>query len=248
VNRRALGIGALVVVLVLVLWYTFLWSPTNADIKEAQDRQEAAQAQADQLRTEIQRLRAAQQDEPAQRARLELLRGGIPDDPNLAQFILDTNDAAVRAGIEFISVAPTPPSAAAAPAGAAAATTATTAPATGGAASAAPAEVRIALQIQGGYFQVLDFLNRLDQMPRIVVTDNITVTSDTASRLSVTLAARMFTRAIPPGFAGAPVTTTVPGGTTTTTPAGGATTTTVAGATTTTVAGATTTTTAGAQP
>lgn len=238
-NRRALGIGALVTVLVLVLWYMFLWSPTNTDLQDAQDRQEAAQAQADQLRTEIQRLKAARANEGTQTARLSTLKEGIPDTPNLAEFILETNDAAVRAGIEFVSVAPTPPAAAAAPT--AAATTATTAPA--GAAPVAPAEIRIALQIQGGYYQVLDFLNRLDQMTRIVVTDNITVTTDPTSRLSVTLAARMFTRAIPPGFVGAAATTT-----TSTTVAGSATTTTVAGATTTTVAGATTTTTAGARP
>lgn len=252
-SRRALGIGALGAVLVLVLWYMLLWSPANGDVQDAKDRREAAEEQADRLRTEIQRLRAAQQNEPAQRARLETLRAGIPDDANLAQFILDTNDAAVRAGIEFISVAPSPPAAAAAPVAAAAATaTTTTVPggtATGGAASA-PAEIRISLQIQGGYFQVLDFLNRLDQMPRIVVTDNLSVTADATGRLSATLAARMFTRAIPPGFApaGAATGAAGAGGTTTTTAAGGATTTTTAaGATTTTVAGATTTT-AGARP
>lgn len=242
-NRRALGIGALVAVLVLVLWYMLLWSPANGDVQEANDRQAQAEDEANRLRTEIQRLRAAQQNEPAQRARLEALRAGIPDDPNLAQFILDTNDAAVRAGIDFISVAPTPPAPAGA-AGAAAATTATTAAgtaATPGAAAAPPAEIRVNLQIQGGYFQALDFLNRLDLMPRIVVIDNLAVTADQTARLSVTIAARMFTGSVPAGFGGTAATpsTTVPGATTTTVP--GAT-------TTTTVPGATTTTTAGARP
>lgn len=247
-NRRALGIGALVAVLVLVLWYMVLWSPANDDLQEANDRQAQAEDEASRLRSEIQRLRAAQQNEPAQRARLEALRAGIPDDPSLAQFILDTNDAAVRAGIEFISVAPTPP-APAGTAGAAAATTATTAVGTTpGATATPPAEIRINLQIQGGYFQALDFLNRLDLMPRIVVTDNLAVTADQSGRLSLTIAARMFTGTVPAGFGGTPTTTTAPGATTTTT-APGATTTTVAGATTTTTApGATTTTTAGARP
>lgn len=242
-NRRALGIGALVAVLVLVLWYMLLWSPTNSDIQEAKDRKQAAEDQAAQLRTEIQRLRSAQGNEAAQQAKLVTLKGGIPDAPNLAEFILATNEAASEAGIDFISVAPTPPAAASAPA--AAATTATTATTTPGAAGAAPpAEIRLALQIQGGYFQVLDFLNRLDRMERIVVTDSLNVTADRTGRLAVTIAARMFTRSIPEGFAGATPTTT-----TTTTP-GGATTTTTApgGATTTTVPGATTTTTAGARP
>jgi Tfp pilus assembly protein PilO len=244
-NRRAVGIGALVSVLIVVLWYMFLWSPTNGDIQDAKDRQETAQTQAAQLRAEIKRLKAAQDNEAAQTARLTQLKEGIPDVPRLAEFLLETNDAAVRAGIDFISVAPSPP-APAAPAAAAATTATTGAPAAGGAA-AAPAEIRISLQIQGGYYQVLDFLNRLDQLPRIVVTDTLTVTSDNTSRLSVTLGARMFTRSIPPGFAGS-TPTTAPVGATTTTTVPGAPTTTVPGATTTTVAGATTTTIAGARP
>lgn len=243
-NRRALAIGVIASVLLLLAWYLLLWSPTNKDVQEAKDRKTSAEEQASQLQAEIRRLRAEQQNEPAKRARLEEMKAAIPDEPNLAQFILDTNDAAVRSGIEFVSVAPAVPAPAATQA--AAATTATTAP-TGGATAtgaAAPAEIKMTLQIQGGYFQMLDFLNRLDQMPRIVVTDGLSVTATPATgRLTVSITARMFTRTIPTGFVGAPATTTTttaPGSTTTTTAAGGATTTTVAGtATTSTTAGAT---------
>lgn len=239
-NRRTLLIGAAVAVLVAVLWYFLLWSPRSDDIAAARDRKEAAQQQVAQLQTEIARLQAEQRDEPLRRAQLEKLRSAIPDDPNLAQFILDANDAAVRAGIDFISIAPTPPAAAST-----AATTATTVPAEGGeaatttapaqAAATPPAEVRLALQIQGGYFQVLDFMNRLNDLPRLVVTDSVNVSSDQTGRLTVALQGRMFTRALPPGFGGPPTTTT----TTTTAPGSGATTTTAPGATTSTTAGAT---------
>jgi Tfp pilus assembly protein PilO len=231
VNRRALLIGAGAAVVVLLGWWFLLWSPRSDDIAEARDRTEQAEGQAQQLETEIARLKAAQRDEPLRRAQLETMRTAIPEDPNLAQFILDTNDAANKAGIDFISIAPTPP-AAATPQAAAAATTATTAPAP----AAPPAEIRVALQLQGGYFQVLDFVNRLNDLPRLVVIDNVTVSADQTGRLSTSLQARMFTRALPAGFGGS--TTTTSSTTTTTAP----------GATTTTVAGATTTTTAGAQP
>lgn len=246
-NRRALGIGGLVALLVIVLWYMLLWSPAKGDIQEANDRQEVAEQQATQLRAELQRLRAARDNEITQRGKLDKLRFGIPKEPDLAQFILDTNEAAVAAGIDFISVSPTPPAAAGPPTAAAATATTTTTVAGAAGTTAAPttatppAEIRISLQIQGGYFQAIDFLNRLDLMERIVVTDNLTVTADAGGRLSVTIAARMFTEALPAGFGGVAATTT-----TTTVP--GATTTTVAGATTTTAPGATTTTTAGARP
>lgn len=216
-NRRALLIGAAAAVAVIVLWYFVFWSPRNKALGQAKERRQAAQQQETQLRAEITRLRGAQNQEPAKRARLEALRTAIPEDPKLAQFILDTNDAANRAGIDFISIAPqlpAPPAAAAggatattAPAGGGGGATTTTAAAGGGAqpsgaagAGALPAEIRLTLQIRGGYFQVLDFLNRLDDLSRLVVNDSLTVTSDESARLTVGLTSRMFTRTVPAGY------------------------------------------------
>ena len=212
-NRRALAIGAGAAVVVLVLWYLAFWKPRDRALDQAGERRQAAEQQESQLRSEIARLRGAQAQEPARRARLEALRTAIPDEPNLAQFILDANEAANRAGIDFISIAPSLPAApAAAPGGA----TPTTAPAGGGptatttttppagappAQAARPAEVRLNLQISGGYFQVLDFLNRLDDLPRLVVSDSVNVTADQTARLTVALTGRIFLRAVPPDYA-----------------------------------------------
>jgi len=221
VNRRALLIGAAAALGVVLLWYFVFWSPRNKALNQAKERRQTAQQQEAQLRTEIARLRGAQSQEPAKRARLEALRTAIPDDPKLAQFILDTNEAANRAGIDFISIAPQLPAPPAPAAGGATATTApaggggattttTTAPAAGGqgpaagAGAARPAEIRLALQIRGGYFQVLDFLNRLDDLPRLVVNDSLSVTSDQTARLTVSLTSRMFTHTVPSGFAPTP--------------------------------------------
>lgn len=237
-NRRAMAIGAGAALVLIVLWYFLLWTPRNDDLEKAKERREAAEQQQTQLRSEIARLRAAQRDEPLLRARLETLRTSIPDEPNLAQFILDTNDAAIRSGIDFISIAPALP--------AAPTTAAGPAPVTPGAPAAVggpPADIKLSLQIRGGYFQVLDFLNRLDALPRLVVTDGLNINAEqTASpRLTVAVTGRMFVRAVPASFGGPAVATT-----TTVPPAGGATTTTVAGATPAPPPGAATTTTTGA--
>lgn len=248
-NRRALAIGVGAALVLTVLWYFLLWSPRSDDLDEAKERRQTALAQQNQLRTEIARLRAAQRDEPLLRARLETLRTSIPDEPNLAQFILDANDAAISSGIDFISIAPSLPAAGGtASPGAPAAGATTTVPAGQATPAAAPAEIRLALQIRGGYFQVLDFLNRLDALPRLVVTDGLNVTSEaTASpRLTVAVTARMFLRAVPASFGGTAATTTAPGATPPTTVAGAPTPTAPGGATTTTAPGATTTTIAGA--
>jgi Tfp pilus assembly protein PilO len=238
VNRRVVLGAVAAAVVVLLGWYLLLWSPATKSVKDAKKRATAAQSQQEELQAEITRLKEAQRNEPANQAKLEALRAAIPDDPALGQFIIDVNDAANRSGIQFVSISPSEPkaptaTASAVPSASGTATTATTAPGTQITSSGpAPAEIAVSLQIKGGYFQVLDFLNRLDAMPRLVVTDSINVSADEHGGLTVGLTSRIFVRSIPAGFAGAPATTstTAGGGSTTTTAAGGSTTSTTAGA------------------
>lgn len=253
-NRRVILLAVGAAVLVLAGWYLLLWSPSKSSLDKAKERRQTAEQQQQQLQAEINRLKEAQRNEPQNRAKLETLRTAIPDDPALGQFIIDVNDAATRSGIDFVSIAPAEPrlaTTAAAPAAttttAAGSTPTTTATTTAPAVAPAtpPAEISVALQIGGGYFQVLDFLNRLDALPRLVVTDALNMSSDNVGRLTVGVTGRIFVRAIPAGFAGSRATTTTTaaggaGGSTSTTAAGGAGGT---GATTTTAAGAATTTT-----
>lgn len=202
-TRRNMLIAGVAAALILVLWYFLLWAPRKADLTEAKERRETAERQRTELAARVDRLRSLQKDEPMKRAQIEALRTTIPDEPNLAAFILDTNDAATKAGIEFISIAPSEPSGPSATAGSTAGSTAVS---TGTAAAALPAEIKLQLQITGGYFQVLDFLNRVGDMPRLVVTDGLTVNSDEGAKLSVGLTARMFVRSVPEEFGGAPST------------------------------------------
>lgn len=230
-NRRALAIAAGVLVVVVALWYFALWHPRSQALASAKARRVAAEGQQVTLRASIERLKQARKNEPLLRAKLEKLRTAIPDDPNLAQFILDVNTAAVKAGIDFVSIAPALPTAPTAPAAAATtATTSATAAATtpvAAAPAALPPQIVVSLQITGGYFQTIDFLNRLADLPRLVVFDTVGVTADSRPQptLTVTIASRMFVRAVPAGFApagtpGAVTTTTAPSGGTTTSTTG----------------------------
>lgn len=209
-TRRNVLIAGVAAGLVLVLWYLLLWGPRKTDLSEAKDRRETAETQRDELAARVARLRASQKDEPMKRAQVEALRSTVPDEANLAAFILDTNDAASKAGIDFISVAPSEPAAAAAPV--ATATPVAVTPSTDAAGepaptAALPAEIKLQLKITGGYFQVLDFLNRVGEMPRLVITDGLTISSDEKAKLSVGMTARMFVRSVPPEFGGAPAVT-----------------------------------------
>jgi type IV pilus assembly protein PilO len=211
-GRRSIVIGVVAAFVVLLLWWFLLWSPQRKKVDDAKARTEAAQQQAAQLRVTLSRLQELKRTEALKRSQIEALRIAVPDQPNLAQFILDANDAANKAGIDFLSVTPSPPA---------------TAAAGGGTPAGAPAAVNLAMSITGGYFQVLDFVNRLTDLPRIVVIDNLSLAAGDGSNMTVSITARMFTTSAAPV---APPTTA---------PAAGATTTTVAGA----PAGATTTTT-----
>ncbi|MEA3020026.1 MAG: Pilus assembly protein PilO, partial [Actinomycetota bacterium] len=85
--------------------------------------------------------------------------------------------------------------------------------------------------VSGGYFEVLDYLDRLNALPRIVVVDSLGLTTgDAGKTITVSVTARMFSMTAPQV---APTTTTVlappPGGSskggssTTTAPRAGAT-------------------------
>ena len=178
-------------VALLIAWFVLLWGPQGGELADAEEREDVAVAANAELELRRDRLVAAQAEAPALQARVEALRVAVPDSPNLAQFILDANDAATASGVDFLSISPTPPAANADP--------------------LLPSEVGLAITVDGGYFQVLDYLNRVDDMSRIVVVDTLGLSPTGTEEggptgLSVSLSARMFTTARPEGLPGeAPV-------------------------------------------
>jgi hypothetical protein len=91
-----------------------------------------------------------------------------------------------------------------------------------------PNEVTVTLSVRGSYFQVLDFIDALVALPRVVVLDSVGLNAEQAGDgtvLSVTLSGRIFTTAAPGSTAGvtvpvgtAPAPATTPTGTPTSTP------------------------------
>jgi Tfp pilus assembly protein PilO len=212
-----IGIVAGAVVLVL-LWYLVLFSPTSSDASAAKSKVAEEQRNQQELKNEIARLKELSANAPQQQADLRALQAAIPQNPDLGQFILQANEIASSSGIQWLSISPTPPAAS-----------------TGGANST----IAVSMQIQGGFFQLLDYLNRLEDLDRLVIVDSISVTaaggstgtgasgssgsasattfdtgsSDGAPSLSVTLTGRMFTQAAAASSSGG--TATAGGGTTT---------------------------------
>lgn len=197
-SRRVVMIATGVALAVMVIWYFILWSPASADLEDARERTEAAEDEADLLQIRLQRLQDLQDRAPVLQSRLEELRAAVPDTPDLARFILESDEAANRSGIDFVSISPSPPAAPTEPGG--------------------PAVINVSINALGGYFQTLDFLNRLADLDRVIVIDTLSVSASTQGgivELNATISGRLFvTEATLVGDAGEGA---VPGATTTST-------------------------------
>ena len=227
-NQILIGVAALLAI--VLVWYFVLYAPLGDDLDSAQAQKTEEQKKTDSLQADLARLQSQQKNGTQQQALLRKLDAAVPEQPDLAEFIIQANEIADQSGISFLSIAPTPPAAG----------------------TAGASVINLTISIQGSFFQLQDYLRLLEKLERLVIVDGLTISSSGGSSssdttgastdastsssgdgttLSVTLTARMFTRAAPTGAsAGATApdgttTTTVPGATTTTTvPATGSTT------------------------
>jgi len=207
-----LGAAAAAVALILV-WYFLLYSPLGDDLTATKAQVATEQKQAQDLQATLDRLESQKKNAPQQQALLNRLDKAVPKTADLAEFIVQANDIADQSGIDFLTIAPSPPAA-------------------GNGASV----INLTITLQGGFFQLQDYLQSLEKLGRLVIIDTINVSGSGGSSssagsaasadtsLSVTLTGRMFTRAAPTGTAGGTpgATTPAPGGTSSTTaPAAG---------------------------
>ena len=189
----AVGVAALVVVLG---WYMFSYRPKGADLAEARKDAKTAEAQEAPLRTDLARLQALDRERPLREAELQRLVGLIPERDELAGFFISADEIATRSGLRWNNISASQPAAAAT--------------------AGQPSVIALSIQVEGGFFQLLDYLGRMERLRRLVVIDSIQVSpsggdeaSGTSGNLAVTLSARMFTTALP-GATTTTVATVVP--------------------------------------
>jgi Tfp pilus assembly protein PilO len=219
--RRGLIIGLVAGgVVIVLLWWFALYSPATKELDDTKTKTEQAESAQQSLEATLGRLQDLARNAPQQEAILRRLNAAVPETPDLADFIIQANQIASESGIDFLSIAPSPPAAST----------------TGGTTST----ISLSIQIKGGFFQVLEYLNRLEDLDRLVVVDTISLgggdsgtsttgpsassaaaaaTTSGTGTLSVTLTGRMFTRAAATGTTGGSTggttTPTTPGGTST---------------------------------
>lgn len=151
----ALSVGGIAVLIVLA-WWMLIWKPAGNDLAAAEKRADRANEQISQMQVQLSRLEVIRDELPALQSQVQNLRTAIPDSPGLADFLLAAHDAEAASGLEFLTATANEPAPGPVP---------------------GLQVIDVQLTGNGGYYQVLDFVNRLQAMHRIMSIGNITVVS-----------------------------------------------------------------------
>jgi len=141
-QERLLGVAA--VALLVAVTALLLVRPQRDATAQANADERVAEAESQALRDEIKALEALQANEPALREEARKAAAEFPPTPALSSLVDALQDTADQAGVELESVAPSPPKASKLQPGL--------------------AEITTQLTVNGGYFEIEDFLTRLEAL------------------------------------------------------------------------------------
>jgi Tfp pilus assembly protein PilO len=217
-TRRWSLLTAVLIIGILAASWFLLVSPKRSEAADLRGQATKQLASNDALVLKLNELKAQSLDLPKQKAQLALMHKQVPDNPALPTLIRDLTAAGKKVGVQVMSMKPGPPvpvviAAAAVPVAAATTTTGTD---TSGSAAAggAPAPVApiapvaaplymapITLEIAGSYFEVEQFINRLERMQRSFLVSGFTLkpgaptvgsTTSTTDGLSLSITGQVF--------------------------------------------------------
>ena len=178
-NRMAWVVAALGAVAVIALFFVLVFQPAREDLAEVEEQIALEQAEQARLESEIERLRLVREGAPGVEADLAAADAIVPRDPALPALVRQLQSAADESGITLTSVSTSRP------------VELETPPVEG------LSSINVSTQVEGGYFQIVDFLRRIEQpniSPRGLAWDNATVTRDDERYpdLSVALSGQAF--------------------------------------------------------
>lgn len=225
-NRKDLlaagGIG-----LVLTFgWYQFVWQSQGKSEAEARTQANAAKESVAKLTTQIAGLERTRTDLEGKAELVTRIDQAIPPSAELSDLVKQLQATAKARNVELTSISTgklTP--------GAAVVATAAT-PGSSVAPAASPAsEMALTLAMHGPYPAIVDFVNDLGGMPRLVVVDSVALARNevdaaaggtvTNADVSATVTAKVFSTAAPAGTPGATTAAAAPAAGATTTTTGG---------------------------
>jgi type IV pilus assembly protein PilO len=197
VTRKWSFLALLLVVAIFAAGWFLLISPKRgeaADLKSQTASQEEANSRLEQ---KLQVLVAQQEELPRQRARLAQIRTQIPDNPALPALIRDLTSAGRKVGASIDAMSPALPTALAPAAQVPVASGTEATPAAP--AAAALYQVPLTLEVSGSYFELEQFVNKLEGLKRAYLVTGFTLgegegdaEGGTAGDLKLSLQGRVF--------------------------------------------------------
>jgi Tfp pilus assembly protein PilO len=186
---------AISVLVVLVAGWQFVVSPQRSKAAALRTQTTAQQQTNVGLQSQVSQLEEQKKGLPAQQKLLNQFAEKIPDNPGLPALIRDLSAAAQGAGVELVSLAPSPPVLVAAPVAPVVPSATTSAATTGGTAPvkrgiSAPtsplAAIPIVVTVQGSFFNIQSFFAAVEKLQRAMLVTQFTVapgasTTSTAS-------------------------------------------------------------------
>jgi Tfp pilus assembly protein PilO len=184
-SRTQIVLSALIAVLTVALYWLVLWQPQSEAIATTEQQLVDVQAQQAEIQAEITRLQGVREAAPQAEAELAALSSIVPDGSAMPSLLRQMQVAADDAGLSLTSVTVGRPSEELTP-------------------EALVADLPVTAAVEGSYFQIVDFLRRLEDpslSPRGVLWDSLAVATGEYPALTTTLTGRTFADAeavVPP--------------------------------------------------
>jgi Tfp pilus assembly protein PilO len=159
-------LAGLAAVLLVVLFWLLLWSPMSEELDEVRADTERIEADQRQTASRIAALEAVRDEAPQQEALLAASNAVLPRESALPSFLRQVQQAADESGLTLQSVSPARPT-----------------PVEEGPGNDGLHRINVTMQLEGGYFQVVDFLRRLEDpqiTPRAMLWNALSVDGDPA--------------------------------------------------------------------
>ncbi len=145
------------VVVVLLIFFLFFLKPRQTSLSDARAQVDSEQATTQQLSTQLAQLKSIKANAPQLRNQLAKLNGAVPDNDQIAGFILQVQKEADKAGVDFVQVTPAAP--AIPPEG------------------TSLGQVGVTIAADGSYFSLQDLVNRIYHFKRALRVDTLTMAS-----------------------------------------------------------------------
>ncbi len=159
--QETIAVGVIAFVIITLLFYFFVWSPMSGSLNQIREEQRSEQQKVQSSQVTLQRLEALRKEAPKIETEMIELTRQMPDESGIPDLIIQLEEMASQAGLNFVSFSPSPPSEG--PTG-------------------EYQSIKLNFEVEG-YFNkarsdggsLLDFLYRLEHSPREIKVNNVSI-------------------------------------------------------------------------